>query len=245
MTKPESLARAEAIAGYPISNGDLFVSALTHASLANTRLDSNERMEFLGDAVLGLVVCEWLYDQFPDSLEGDLTKIKSTVVSRKVWAEIADATGLSDLLQMGKGMTELSEIPGSLRAAVVESFIAAIYLDAGYEQARQFILEKVTPYIAEAARSTHQDNHKSQLQQYAQKHLSATPQYEALDEQGPDHSKCFEVCVTINGRVFPSAWGPSKKEAEQKAARHALQELGVLEDHAAPAPGSEPDAPSS
>jgi ribonuclease-3 len=217
------------VAGYAIRDPELFVAALTHASVANTRLESNERMEFLGDAVLGLVVCEALYEQFPDWLEGDLTKIKSAVVSRKVCAQISDKIGLTDLLRMGKGMSEANGVPGSLRAAVLESFVAAVFLDAGFDQAKAFVLQHAGPYIEEAAASAHQNNYKSQLQQYAQKHLSATPYYEALDEQGPDHSKCFEVCVTINGRTFPSAWGPSKKEAEQKAAQRALQELGAPE----------------
>jgi len=229
VTIPESLARAGAVAGYAIRNPELYVAALTHASVANTRLESNERMEFLGDAILGLVVCEALYQRFPDWLEGDLTKIKSAVVSRKVCAQVADSIGLTDLLRMGKGMSEANGVPGSLRAAVLESFVAAVYLDAGFEQAKAFILENMGPYIEEAAASAHQNNYKSQLQQYAQKHLSATPHYESLDEQGPDHSKCFEVCVTINGRTFPSAWGPSKKEAEQKAAQMALQDLGVAD----------------
>lgn len=226
----ESLAGAKEIAGYPIKDPELFIAAFTHASIANTRLDSNERLEFLGDAVLGMVICEALYDRFPDALEGDLTKIKSTVVSRKVCAQIADEIGLSQLLHLGKGMNDASGMPGSLKAAVVESFVAAIYLDAGFDRAKRFILEQFGPYIDEAAQSSHQENFKSQLQQYAQKYLSATPQYESLDEQGPDHSKCFEVCVCINGQAFPSAWGPSKKEAEQKAALRALHELGVALD---------------
>jgi len=238
VTIPESLARAGAVAGYTIRNPELYVAALTHASIANTRLESNERMEFLGDAILGLVVCEALYQRFPDWLEGDLTKIKSAVVSRKICAQISDRIGLTDLLRMGKGMSEANGVPGSLRAAVLESFVAAVYLDAGFERAKAFILECVGPYIDEAAASAHQNNYKSQLQQYAQKHLSATPHYESLDEQGPDHSKCFEVCVTINGRTFPSAWGPSKKEAEQKAAQMALQDLGVPDmETATPFPG--------
>jgi len=224
------------VAGYAIRNPELYVAALTHASVANTRLESNERMEFLGDAVLGLIICEALYQQFPEWLEGDLTKIKSTVVSRKVCAQVSDKVGLTDLLRMGKGMSEANGVPGSLRAAVLESFVAAMYLDGGFERARAFILEHFGPHIQEAAASAHQSNFKSQLQQYAQKHLAATPHYESLDEQGPDHSKCFEVCVTINGRTFPSAWGPSKKEAEQKAAQMALRELGV--------PDTDPATPS-
>jgi ribonuclease-3 len=243
VTYSETLARAEAIAGYPIRDPDKFIAALTHASVANTRLDSNERLEFLGDAVLDLIVCEELFRRYPDLLEGDLTKIKSAVVARKACAEVADRAGLGELLFLGKGMQERMDLPSSLRAAVLESFIAAVYLDAGVEQARSFILEHFEPYIEQAAGSAYQDNYKSQLQQHAQKYFSATPQYQALDEQGPDHSKCFEVCVTIAGRTFPSAWGPSKKEAEQKAARRALEHLGVFRPNesarpAEPSPGS-------
>jgi ribonuclease-3 len=227
VTIDERLERAAAIAGYPIRDTDLYVAALTHASLANTRLESNERLEFLGDAVLGLVICESLYHRFPDALEGDLTKVKSAVVSRKVCAEVSDAIGLTELLWLGKGVSEQTGMPSSLKAAVLESFVAAIYLDAGLETAAAFVDKHFDASIQQCARSGHQDNFKSQLQQYAQKYLDGTPQYDALDEQGPDHSKCFEVCVIINGRTFRSAWGPSKKEAEQKAAQRALEELGV------------------
>ena len=124
-----------------------------------------------------------------------------------------------------------------------EALIAAVYIDGGLEAARKFILQHVQRHIEEAANSQTQRNYKSYLQQHAQQHLSATPQYQSLDEQGPDHSKCFEVCVTIGQRRFPSAWGPSKKEAEQKAAFRALQELnltGLDEEYDA---SGEPAAP--
>ena len=185
-------------------------------------------MEFLGDAILGMVVCEELYKRFPDSLEGDLTKIKSVVVSRRVCAGIAEKLGLDELLCLGKGMSERADLPVSLKAAVTEAVVAAICLDSGLDEARRFILKHVSDAIDEAAESDTQENYKSSLQQYAQQVLACTPQYEALDEQGPDHSKCFEVCVSINGRRFPSAWGPSKKEAEQKAALLALLELDIV-----------------
>ncbi len=212
---------------YQFQNEELLNAALTHASVANTRLESNERLEFLGDAVLGMVVCEELYRSYGEHLEGDLTKIKSVVVSRQVCAEIAHSLGVSDLLYLGKGMRDRNGVPSSLKAAVFESLIAAIYLDGGMEPAREFILQHIRPHISRVAKSETQQNYKSYLQQYAQKNLSATPQYEALDEQGPDHSKCFEVCVTIGDRRFHSAWGTSKKEAEQKAALRALQEIGI------------------
>ena len=151
----------------------------------------------------------------------------SVVVSRKICAEITDEIGLTDLLRLGKGMTESNEIPGSVRAGVFEAFVAALYLDGGLEAARCFVLPQISPQVDRAADSENKDNYKSFLQQHAQKNLDATPRYEALDEKGPDHSKCFEVAVVIQSRRFPSAWAPSKKEAEQRAALLALQELDL------------------
>ncbi|MBN1491700.1 MAG: ribonuclease III [Phycisphaerae bacterium] len=232
MSEPEAVARAEVveraqeIIGYRFRDPDLLVAALTHSSIADHRLQSNERLEFFGDAVLGMVICQELYTRFPDLLEGELTKIKSSVVSRNTCADASRAMGLPELLFLGKGMAGRSRLPNSLAAAVFEALIAAIHLDGGgLTEARRFILEQMESRITEAADSEHQNNFKSQLQQHAQKVLNGTPLYELLDEQGPDHSKCFEVCVMIHGRRFGSAWGPSKKEAEQKAAYNALCEL--------------------
>lgn len=221
----DTLERAQQIIDYRFNDEQLLNVALTHASIANCRLDSNERQEFLGDAVLGFVVCEELYRRFPSLMEGELTKIKSVVVSRKVCAEIAASMGLSDLLFLGKGISDRRRVPLSLKAAAFESVIAAIYLDGGFEIARTFVLRHVDRFIDATANSENQHNFKSYLQQHAQKFLAATPQYDTLDEQGPDHSKCFEVCVSIKGQRFPSAWGSSKKEAEQQAALRALQEI--------------------
>lgn len=221
--------RAAAVLGYHFQNAALLTEALTHASSAGHRLQSNERMEFLGDAILGYVVCEYLYKHFPDLLEGELTKIKSAVVSRRVCAEISHQINLADMLNLGKGMAGRPGLPGSVAAAVLEAIIAAIYLDGGMEPARDFILRQMVPFIEEAASSAHQQNFKSVLQQYAQKHLPTNPSYVLLDEKGPDHAKCFEVCVEIDGRRFSSAWANAKKEAEQKAALLALNELGIAE----------------
>lgn len=221
----DALARAQAAVGYHFTSTDLLRTALTHSSVACTRLESNERLEFLGDSILGLVVCEALYRRYGGWLEGDMTKVKSVVVSRRVCARISDSIGLSGLLVLGKGVNGRDPIPTSLRAAVFEAVVGAIYLDGGLDPARDFILAHVAERIEEFGRAVGQDNHKSGLQQYAQKRLSATPRYEALDEQGPDHSKCFEVCVVIGDERFPSAWGPSKKEAEQEAAKRAIAVL--------------------
>jgi ribonuclease-3 len=221
--------RAEQVLDYQFRDESLLREALTHASSAGDRLQSNERMEFLGDAILGFVVCEHLYQQYTGLLEGELTKIKSSVVSRRVCARISHRIGLAAMLDLGKGMEGRPGVPNSVAAAVFESVVAAIYLDGEMEPARQFILTRTEPYIQEAAESAHQQNFKSVLQQHAQKTMPQTPNYMLLNEQGPDHAKCFEVCVEIGGQRYGSAWASSKKEAEQKAALLALSELGLAE----------------
>jgi ribonuclease-3 len=230
--EPEStpLGSCQERIGYRFSDTDLLLAALTHASYADQRVNSNERLEFLGDAVLGLVVCQTLYERLPQALEGELTKIKSAVVSRRVCALVADQLRLTDALVLGQGMEPDEQLPRSLAAGVFESIIGAIYLDGGLTAAREFVLKHMEDEISLAAASEHQFNYKSQLQQHAQRDLGATPEYELLDEKGPDHAKCFEVAVTLGRQQFPSAWGPSKKEAEQKAARLALIALELIED---------------
>ncbi len=238
MTENEDLQQVQEVIGYSFKDPRLLACALTHASIAEARVNSNERLEFVGDAILGMVVCHELYQRFPAYLEGELTKIKSSVVSRRTCAQIARKLGLPRFLYLGKGMSGRGRLPDSLAAAVYESLIAAIYFDRGnIEDTREFILRTASEHIARAAESEHQRNFKSQLQQYAQKVLIATPGYELLDEKGPDHSKCFEIGVVIRGRRYSSAWGPSKKEAEQKAAYIALRELDVIE----PMPEFEPE----
>jgi len=222
------VARTEQIIGYRFHNHALLVEALTHSSVADDRLQSNERMEFLGDAVLGFVVCEYIYERFPEHREGELTKIKSAVVSRRVCAQISDQIGLTDLLALGKGMSGRQDLPSSVAAAVYEAIVAAVHLDGGLDAARRFILEHMVPIIEEAEDSTHHHNFKSVLQQYAQRQASDLPTYILLDEKGPDHAKCFEVCVEMGGRRYPSAWGANKKEAEQQAAYNALLARGVI-----------------
>ncbi len=224
----DALDRCQEAVGYRFKDRDLLKISLMHASVAPTRLESNERLEFLGDSILGLVVCWYLFHQYPDFLEGELTQIKSSVVSRRTCAEISQELGLPQWLYLGKGIASRPELPSSLAAAALESLIAAIAIDGGFDAARDFILTHVVSHIERAVASENQHNYKSQLQQHAQKEWSATPVYELLDEKGPDHSKCFEVAVCLAGRRFPSAWGPSKKESEQKAAQNALVALKVL-----------------
>jgi ribonuclease-3 len=231
LNEADVVASAQKVVGHQFKNLGLLLTSLTHASVADSRLASNERLEFLGDAVLGMIVCQDLYDRYEDWLEGDLTKVKSVIVSRRLCAQIADEIGLTKLLILGNGIDAESNLPTSVKAAVFEAVIGAIFVDGGLEAARRFVLAPIVRHIVECASSDTHDNYKSVLQQYVQRLLSATPQYEVLDEQGPDHSKCFEVCVVISGRRYPSAWGPSKKLAEQGAAQRALEKLGALDQN--------------
>lgn len=223
------LDQAEALLGYTFEDRGILARGLTHASSADCRLQSNERMEFLGDAVLGLVVVEYLHGTYPDLLEGDLTKIKSSVVSRRTCAEASIELGLDALLVLGKGMGRPSAMPPSVAAAAWEAVIGAIYLDGGLDPARRFILGAMRDHIETVIESGHHHNYKSLLQQHAQRAFNRSPVYSVLDEQGPDHAKCFEVAVSIDGRQFPGRWGASKKRAEQEAALSALEELGLLD----------------
>lgn len=224
----ETLRQIEQITGYEFSNRDLLHKAFTHSSAVDNRLFSNERLEFLGDSILGMVICQDLFERFPDYLEGDLTQIKSMLVSRRACAKIIKQLSLQKFLRVGKGMNGSRALVGSLAAGVMESLIAAIYIDGGFEAARSFILRMFDSLIEQANAEQVRGNFKSVLQQYAQQHLNLTPIYELLDEKGPDHDKCFEVEAVIGVRRFPSAWGTNKKDAEQKAAFNALVELGIV-----------------
>lgn len=221
---------AEAAIGYVFTDPQLLERALTHASMAELRLNSNERLEFLGDAVLGLVVCDLVFRQYPHLLEGEMTKIKSLAVSRQTCAQIAQRLGLEKLLILGKGMQGPAPLPSSLAAAALEAVVGAVFLDGGFAAAERVIRPLVIRVVEEAARSGHQHNFKSVLQQHSQQTFNQTPSYRILDEQGPDHAKCFKVAVEIGQRRFESCWGQSKKKAEQEAALMALRELGMVED---------------
>jgi ribonuclease-3 len=211
--------------GYTFKDKAYLRSAVTHASGAQHRLLSNERLEFLGDAILGAVVCDLLFRRFPEYLEGDLTRIKSVVVSRQTCTRVSEALGLEEFLVLGKGMTTSPSVPPSLLADLFESLVAAIYLDGGFDAAATFIELHIGPQIELAEDGEHGANFKSLLQHLAQRQHSLTPTYQLLDEKGPDHSKCFKVSAQIGRNRFQPAWGRNKKEAEQRAARNALSEL--------------------
>jgi ribonuclease-3 len=172
-----------------------------------------------------MVVCERLFHQYPEYSEGELTKIKSVVVSRDTCARLSEALGLDEHLILGKGMAADPQVPRSVLAAAFESLVAAMYLDGGMEAAERFILQHIEPEIAAAVSCEFGGNFKSLLQQLAQREFGVTPSYLMLDEKGPDHSKCFKVSAQIGQRRFSAAWGKSKKESEQRAAHNAISEL--------------------
>jgi ribonuclease-3 len=221
----EILDECQEIIGYRFQKPELLRAALTHTSGANSRAASNERLEFLGDAVLGLVTCEQLFLRFPEYQEGEMTKIKSAVVSRSACAGFSKELGLGDFLFLGRGMKSSVELPPNLLADVFESMVAAIYLDGGMEAAHPFIVRFITPEIDLVVRDAANNNYKSLLQQVAQRELGGTPKYQVLDEQGPDHSRSFKIAVVICNHRYPSAWGQNKKIAESRAAMNALAEI--------------------
>jgi ribonuclease-3 len=210
---------------YEFRDPSLLVAAFTHASGAQHRLASNERLEFLGDAILGFIVCETLYHLFPDSLEGDLTRIKSVVVSRETCGRITERLQLIDFLIVGKGLSLNRPVPASVLSDLFESLVAAMYLDGGLEPVRALVSRMLEPEIVKVASGEQGLNHKSLLQQLAQRDFGVTPTYEVVEEAGPDHSKSFHVSAQIGPRRYPPAWGRNKKEAEQRAASNALSEL--------------------
>ena len=193
--------------GHSFADRALLESALTHASGAENRLSSNERMEFLGDAILGAVVCEQLFRDFPEHLEGELTRLKSIVVSRQTCAKVSKQLGLEEFLILGKGMTTHPEVPSSVLAAVFEALVAAIFLDAGQQAAADFVVRCMGPEIDLAEAGEMGRNYKSQLQQLAQREHGVTPNYRLMDEKGPDHSKCFQIAAEVGEQRFAPAWG--------------------------------------
>ena len=210
----------------PFKDSTFLREALTHASGANHRLASNERLEFLGDAILGAIVCELLFRKFPDYLEGELTRIKSVVVSRRTCAKISRALGLDDFLVLGKGMGSQDETPSSVLADVFESLIGAIYLDGGMEAAQRFIVRHIEAEIDAAVDGQGGLNYKSNLQQVAQRSSARPPPTCCSTRRAPTTRSASRSRPRSAGSGIAPAWGRNKKDAEQRAAMNALCQLG-------------------
>ena len=217
-----AVLRCESSLNYEFKDRAFLLHAITHASIANTRQLSYERLEFLGDSLLGFVVSEYLFQQYPVWLEGDLTTVKSSVVSRKTCAQIGGDLELEKCLVVGKGVGSKGKVPMSLLANAFESIVAAIYLDGGMETLKRILLPLIAPKVIAAIEGALEVNYKAELQQYSQKRYKLPPVYELVDSRGPDHEKWFKVAAKVNKKQFFAAWGKNKKQAEQRAAANAL-----------------------
>ena len=218
----------EAEIGYHFHNISLLQNALTHSSYANERwhnsLLSNERLEFLGDSVLGMLVAEYLYQNFPDRPEGELTRMRADMVCEKTLASVAARINLGHHLMLGNGEEQGGgRSRDSILADAVESVIAASFLDGGMAAARSFIEKFILVEVP--VRKMHNADYKTALQELIQQKKNQTLSYALVGESGPDHDKRFEVEVSLNGRVIGTGTGSSKKRAEQMAAQSALENL--------------------
>ena len=203
-------------------DGALLELALTHASTG--RAENNERLEFLGDAVLDVIVADELYKLSPALSEGQMTEFKAWVVSREVLANVARELGLAERARFGHGMSD-RKLPRSVLANLYEAYLGAIYLDGGLSDARSFALASLRGPLARVTELEESHNPKQELQQRSQQETGSPPTYHQLDERGLAHSKAFLVAAEVGGRRFPSAWGRTRKEAERWAAFEALLEL--------------------
>lgn len=221
------------IFGINTVNEDLYKKALTHPSYTQelnlSHTDCYERLEFLGDAVLKLTVSDVLYNMFPDSTEGEMSKIRSIVVSDNTLAEIAKANGLSSLIILSKhdekqGARKLN----SICACAFEAVLGAYYLDGKYDEIRDYIEKTFSPLISEVKGNFAKYNAKEILQEYTQGLDKNRPVYKVINESGPAHKRIFEVEVSYNDKVLAVETGLSKKDAEQKAAYSACEKLGII-----------------
>ncbi|HEY3324638.1 MAG TPA: ribonuclease III [Planctomycetota bacterium] len=211
--------------GYLFQDLSLLERALTHPSSTSEDNRDNERMEFLGDSVVNLCIAQALYESHPHWSEGDLTQVKSAVVSTTGLARAAENLGLRDVGRFGKGLPLHEPLPPSVYANLFEAVAAAVYLDGGLDAARSFVLRVLSPDMRVAAENGGEPNPKSMLQHFAQKNFGQTPHYRMVGSSGPDHDKVFQVSAYVGQRMFLPGTGRSKKEAEQAAAKRALEAL--------------------
>ncbi len=222
---------------YKIIDRSYFITALTHRSFLKIKnssqsigIISNERLEFLGDAVLDLVVAEYLYKNFPLNEEGDLTKFRSILVNKKFLAERAKNLGLQNyMLASYTAKRSISEGYDTILSDAYESLIGAIFMDSGYDSAKEFLNEEIFKKLDVKWLNQFDENHKSRFLEYVQAHTDFIPEYGVIKEEGPEHNKLFTVEVFVNKRSLGIGKGKSKKQAEQEAAKNAMNHLDILE----------------
>jgi len=229
--KHMDFTKFEEKAGINFKNKSLLRQAFTHRSYINenraTNLSHNERLEFLGDAVLELVITDYLYGQYKDMDEGELTSLRSALVNADTCALVANNLGANDFLLLSKGESkDTGRARQYILANTLEAIIGAIYMDQGYEPAKQFIHEHVIHLTEGIVEKGSWIDAKSLFQEKAQEHLSHTPVYKTIRESGPDHDKHFTIGVYVNESLIGQGEGKSKQDAEQEAARNALVSKG-------------------
>ena len=216
------------------NNLELLDLAFHHRSFANEHgnfLLNNERLEFLGDSVLGMVVATYLYGAMGDHPEGDLAKIKSVVVSEATLSDIAVEIGIDKCLSLGKGEENSGgRQKKAILADAVEAVFGAYYLDSGFQKVEKLILTLLVPEIEKVWENRHHKDFKTMLQEMYQKKYKQCPKYNLVNKTGPDHDMVFWVTVEINGKTYGPEKGKSKKEAEQAVAKQVIEELEKIED---------------
>ncbi len=218
----ETTEQLQKILGHAFADPDLLEEALTHASAGGRERFTNERLEFLGDAVLDLVISDHLFAALPEAHEGDMTHARSLVVSRRALARVGRKLCLEKHLRVDEGIQQRGPYPISILAGVYEALVAALYLDGGMAPARDFILRTLGPDLERIGAGMPQANSKSRLQEEVQASGRGIPIYRVVRTEGPDHERRFLVTVSIGGQELGDGWGRTKKEAEQNAARQAL-----------------------
>lgn len=212
---------------YTFKNKELLKKALTHTSYANEkRIESNEKLEFLGDSILEFISSKYLYSNYPSLKEGEMTKVRATVVCEKSLYKIAKKHNFSEFLYLGKSeqLTGGKDRPAIL-ADSVEAIIAAMYLDGGLKEVEKFIINNLKEEIEIATKHVGDRDYKTVLQEKLQEHGDVRIVYEITKEEGPDHNKSFEAQVSLNGKVLAKGKGKSKKEAHMQAAKKALENM--------------------
>jgi len=224
LAQPRAVEQLARRLGITMRRPELLRQAVTHKSAEQElTLPANERLEFLGDAVLGLAVAGYLYRTYPGLPEGDLTKFKAVAVSETILAEVAQDLGLGRFLVLSKGEEQSGgRTRGSLLADALEAVFGAIYLDRGQTTARRVILDLLKEKLSAIERAEHELDYKTLLQEQVQEVHRTPPTYRVVDEQGPDHDRTFVAEVRVGGKVLGRGVGKSKKQAEQAAAREAL-----------------------
>lgn len=229
--KEKDFAKFEEKIGIKFGDQDILQQAFTHRSFLNEnrnlKAGHNERLEFLGDAVLELVVTHFLYDTYPDKNEGDLTSIRSALVNAQTCATVAQDLEVNDFLLLSRGETkDVGRARQYILANALEAIIGAIYIDQGYEAAKDFIIKYITPMTPQIVKEGLWIDAKSKFQEQAQDIVGITPSYKTLKEIGPDHDKKFTVGVYLGDILVAEGSGESKQDAEQSAAHNALKEKG-------------------